>query len=659
MKKYTQLALIVICIISVLALLVCERRYANMKVILEVMDVFETKDSAVKCERQMEAFRRSHLGSLSGAAPAVLPVWREVLGGAFSVYSAFWDCESEQNASRVIVTFEKSLPPDLRCFVWFDNSHHVEADKLGIQVLDVQGTSSAAVLECVVRNVSLEPLGVSFSSGNEPSVVSQIISLQPTDGIATSNFSVCGPPLASSVTPLTLAEFTIYHRHIGVEDFVFYDGDALPNAKRLLAAVPATTYATLTILPWNVPTKFLKVSESARVADCLLRTKRRSRGTLFLDTNQFVSLYRAKDLNELSRGLGALVDANAADQVTLFHTHYFCDEFSDDVVASSLDIKFVTQRKVRYHRISEKHSVFLVRPGFSRAMVAALRNPNHPVEGNVLVPERSAVVNVYRQCRSLFPFFMFLVFGRSHPSSMELNRIVFVGFLLALAENILVAGRWYVYNYEIAAEASAVGSTDDTGDMKLGCRVKRCVFSSGGGPPQEKGFWIQDQDLLELSRCPVIVSLSDGAVSGLEVPSAEPEHVLNIKRALVSAFVLKRSHLLRGADTQARMHALIGRTDVHGTCPWRMVPGSEPGTAHSSKDMRHCSYPQRADWHLSPWAVVWNLHFIQYLINSTVDCAYAASNDASHLKSLHCHERHAIKLESTHDTTTAVQTNIL
>uniref|UniRef100_V5HDM9 Putative apolipoprotein b n=1 Tax=Ixodes ricinus TaxID=34613 RepID=V5HDM9_IXORI len=260
---------------------------------------------------------------------------------------------------------------------------------------------------------------------------------------------------------------------------------------------------------------------------------------------------------------------------------------------------------------------------------------------------------------------------------MELGRVS-VGLLLALTgglcavaqdcqqnENILAAGRWYLYDYNIVAEASAVGSTDDTGDMKLACRVKvshigtckylfevqRCVFSSGGGPPRDKRFWIQDEDLLELTRDPVVVTLSDGVITNLEVSSAEPEHLLNIKRALVSAFVLKRSHLLQGADTQ--------RTDIHGTCPWKMVPGSEAGTAHSSKDMLYCSYPERADWHLSPWAVMWNLHWIQYLINSTVDCDYAASEGMTHLKSLRCHERHAIKLESTHDTTTAVQTNIV
>ncbi|KAL1435320.1 hypothetical protein MTO96_011054, partial [Rhipicephalus appendiculatus] len=149
---------------------------------------------------------------------------------------------------------------------------------------------------------------------------------------------------------------------------------------------------------------------------------------------------------------------------------------------------------------------------------------------------------------------------------------------------------------------------------------------------------------------PVVVSLSDGVVTGLEVSPSEPEHLLNIKRAMISAFVLKKSHIAQGAETS--------RVDIHGTCPWKMWRGAEPGVAHSSKDMLYCAFPERPDWNLSPWAIMWNLHFIQYLINSTVDCTYRASERGDHLESLNCHERHAIKLESTHDTTTAVQTNV-
>lgn len=405
MKKYTQLALIVTCIAAVLALLVCERRYASMKVILEVMDVFETKDSAVKCEKQIKALQQSQLGFLSGVTPSVLPVWTEVLGGAFFAYSAFWDFDDErgQNLTRVIVAFEKQMPLNLKCFVWFDHSHYVEADDLNVVSLDTEGDATSAVLECVVRNVSIKPLGVSLATSRDDAR-SQVLPLQTTSGNATSNFSACIPPLAAAVTPLTIAEFTIYHRHVGVEDFVFYDRDALPNAKKFMSAIPTLTYSTLALLPWNVPRKFAGVSDAARVADCLLRTKGRSRNVLFLQTHQFVSLYKAKDLSQLSRGVDTLRrNGEGARQLVLFHTHYFCNEFSDDVVASSLDIKFVTQRKVRYHRVSEKHSAYIVCPGFSLEKAIAVRNPNEPVGDNILVPERSAVINSYRECASLFP----------------------------------------------------------------------------------------------------------------------------------------------------------------------------------------------------------------------------------------------------------------
>lgn len=232
------------------------------------------------------------------------------------------------------------------------------------------------------------------------------------------------------------------------------------------------------------------------------------------------------------------------------------------------------------------------------------------------------------------------------------------------SENMLVPGHWYQYEFHIKAEAASVGSTDDVSEMNLACQVKlshigtckyafeiqECVFSSGGGPPGHKELWTEREDLLEMTKFPVVMSLSDGVVTGLEVSPSESEHILNIKRALISAFVLKKSHMRGGAETS--------RVDIHGTCPWKMWPGTEPGMAHSSKDMLYCAYPERPDWNLSPWAIMWNLHFIQYLINSTVDCTYRASDRGDHLVSLKCHERHAIKLESTHDTTTAVQTNV-
>ncbi|KAL1480859.1 hypothetical protein MTO96_050689 [Rhipicephalus appendiculatus] len=366
MKKYTQLALIVICILSVLALLICERRYANMKVILEVMDVFETKEAAVKCDRQIELLRRSQLDSGGALTPVVFPVWREVFASqswSLFVYSAYWDvAEDGANVSRIVAVVERDLPADLDCLLWFDGVHHVRSDSFAITTLSAAassegGSTSAVLLECAVRDVSIEPVAVSFSwtTATGRADKSQLVPVESTSPTnATRNFSVCVPPLVSTATPLTLVEFVVYHRHVGVDDFVFYDADSLPDVKRLLAAVPGRTLASVKLLPWNLPRRFSNVSESARIADCLLRSKKRARNALFLQTNQFLSLAAAKDLDQLAG-----------------------------------DLKFLSSR-------GNGHE------GGSADAVATLRSPNHPVEDNVLVPERSAVVNVYGKCSPLF-----------------------------------------------------------------------------------------------------------------------------------------------------------------------------------------------------------------------------------------------------------------
>lgn len=376
-----------------------------MRVILEVMDVFETKDAAVKCDKQVEALRKSEYGSFASISPTVLPVWTEVLTDVFA-YSAYWDYEPQYNQkiSRVLVALEKKKLNDLKCFVWFDGSHSVEADALNVTTLAEDREFVSAVVDCIVHNISIRPLGVSFSTTASHGDGVKVVGLNPTGANSTSNFSVCLPPLSLATTPLQIAEFIIYHSHAGVGDFVVYDLGLLPHVKRLVSAVPAMTYTTISLLPWNVPLRIQNVSNIIRVVDCLLRTKGRSQSVLFLELNQFIALYKSTELDGLHRGLKSITDDTKGHHpLVLFHKHYFCDEFSDDIIATSLEIPFVTQRKVRYHRSSEKHSVVLAPPGFSVTLAQAIMSSDQPIARNVLVPERSAVVNVYRECGTLFP----------------------------------------------------------------------------------------------------------------------------------------------------------------------------------------------------------------------------------------------------------------
>lgn len=405
MRKYTQLVLIVISTLSVLALLICERRYANMKVIFEVMDVIETKGATVKCDKRIEALRKSDFLASARVTPTVFPVWREVLDGVYA-YSAFWDFAPEYNkkVSRVLVAFSKRRKSILRCLVWFDSTHFVEADDLRISVLSETSDAVSAVADCIVRNISIRPVGVSFSSSASNNDAVRIVGLHPTAVNATTSVSVCLPPLSHTATPLKIVEFVIYHHHIGVQDFIVYDSGLVANARKLVLAIPPTTDGTISLLPWDPPLQLQNVTKALHVADCLLRTKGRSNATMFLQLNEYLALYKATGLGELQQGLDAITPgAKDHSPLILFHKHYYCNEFSDDVIATSLEIPFVTQRKVRYHKISEKHSVVLVLPRFSVKLAQDVAASDVAINRNVLVPERTAVINVYRECAKLFP----------------------------------------------------------------------------------------------------------------------------------------------------------------------------------------------------------------------------------------------------------------
>ncbi|GIY85245.1 apolipoprotein B-100, partial [Caerostris darwini] len=200
-------------------------------------------------------------------------------------------------------------------------------------------------------------------------------------------------------------------------------------------------------------------------------------------------------------------------------------------------------------------------------------------------------------------------------------------------ENVLQPGYDYIYRFESKVVAEAVGTTDDK------------------SPPGSESAWIEDQPLSDLSKYPVLFSLSNGEITEIQVDENDPIHFVNIKRGALSAFVFKLSYTTQPSK---EMH-----TDVHGTCPWSSYPllGSK-GSVKAEKDMLHCSFPSRKDWQFSPYSLFWNMSFIQYVINSTTSCNYDININEKILNKVYCKERHAIMLESSSKTDVAVQSNI-
>ncbi|GIY95561.1 apolipoprotein B-100 [Caerostris extrusa] len=164
-------------------------------------------------------------------------------------------------------------------------------------------------------------------------------------------------------------------------------------------------------------------------------------------------------------------------------------------------------------------------------------------------------------------------------------------------KNVLQPGYDYIYRFESKVVAEAVGTTDDKSEISISCDVfishvssclytfilDKCSTKAIEGPPGSESAWIEDQPLFDLSKYPVLFSLSNGEITEIQVDENDPIHFVNIKRGALSAFVFKLSYTTQPSK---EMH-----TDVHGACPWSSYPvlGSE-GSVHAEKDMLHCSF---------------------------------------------------------------------
>lgn len=232
-------------------------------------------------------------------------------------------------------------------------------------------------------------------------------------------------------------------------------------------------------------------------------------------------------------------------------------------------------------------------------------------------------------------------------------------------ESLLQINHIYTYRFRAEALSQAVGTTEDHGKIAIECEVHiahesdcfynldlhNCVVTATGGEPGSQTAWIDRQPLPDLSRYPVAFALSKGEIVEIKAHKEDPLYYVNIKRGVLSAFVFKLS------QTKTEVHE--SHTDIHGTCPLTSVPLNDAeGTVKTSKDMLHCNFPSRPDWQFSPWSLFWNMSFIQHVINSTTDCEYKVNVESKQIERVFCKERHAIMLESTHRTTTAVQTNV-
>ncbi|EDW58793.1 uncharacterized protein [Drosophila virilis] len=337
MRKYQQLALLLISCFSIGVLLMYKSENNRLKYVLKYVNFFGRNDAAVlrRLQNGTAAEDLQHLSKSAFSKP--LPVW-QLIGDSFYAYSAYW----KQNElvvggeAHIIVVGKKGAVVDFRCS--FDVGGRSVQGKFRFQrdaaegvVDDKASTFTNYNFFCQVSRNFGQPQYVLFSDTTSPikrQVKLRLRHLKPATAKADAKAAAKATTAAASVAsgqvrlPATICvdlvsfdqstrfarnvdamlQFFLFHQALGVEHFLVYNYDELPEqVVRLLDRTNMHLYA----LPFNFP--FLQTSATAaRIrqllqTDCLLRNVNYASFTMLLTPNELV-YPNARFASQLAKG---------------------------------------------------------------------------------------------------------------------------------------------------------------------------------------------------------------------------------------------------------------------------------------------------------------------------------------------------------------------
>ncbi|XP_023292501.2 uncharacterized protein LOC111675877 [Lucilia cuprina] len=303
MRKYQQLLLLLISVISVGVLFMYKTENNRLKDVLHVINFFGRNDAAILKRIENNATMNYLIDYLHPLA-----VWQSI-GDNFHGYSAHWKRNElvAGGEAVVLVVGRKGVVLNFKCSLSFKGSSSNIQGKFRFQRLDKDGDDDNSDFTrynfyCrVTRDFGL-PETVTFndltsSSKNGHSLRLRHVKVidELSKKLATHPLTVCVDLVSPEFQNMTvidkqgpeLLEFFIHHFALGIEDFIIYNGDSLPqNLLPLLNRFNIRIH----LLPFNFPYTMQNASERIRgliESDCLLRSTNRARHCLLLAPNEF------------------------------------------------------------------------------------------------------------------------------------------------------------------------------------------------------------------------------------------------------------------------------------------------------------------------------------------------------------------------------------
>ncbi|XP_045584954.1 uncharacterized protein [Procambarus clarkii] len=405
MRKYQQLALTIVAIVSLVAFLFYKHEYERLRYTLEYLDTFGEAPSKGEVVRPQCGYNTHHKISTPPTD------WVQVTSD-LEVYSSFWDDQNGigEPQIRTIAAVRKSIeaPSDLGSLIWFESEGTPVPGTCSVEFASerVHGQNTleedigVLYILCTADDkklmLSKTPYMIQFKVGSaEPS---QPVFIHESESLKSiiNKSAICILPAESPVATLKVIEFISFYNIIGVDKFSIYGPVLTPLARKLL-----DKYSDEVGIEYEE--KLFSSSQNFKLTqpvvkriielDCIYRHRDTQENVLILDLNHYVMLELKATLQET---LLALRGGN--------HHHRDVAEFHLTTQKVCLDKQHMKKgtlllsQQVRTVGRMKEMGVAILRPHFLTASSVGGAGGGPPVSQHISAA--TVVVHNYSVCSS-------------------------------------------------------------------------------------------------------------------------------------------------------------------------------------------------------------------------------------------------------------------
>lgn len=276
MKKYRQLLLLIITVVSVSLLLVYRHEYNRLHYVLEVFNFF-----GKPCNISSIETSENILGYHDWGPDAL---WQE--NENIYIYSAFL---SKQSEAQAIVLHIGNTEVAKSCFLWFEDKEKPIPGKFRYTEIekDKENGQVAYFYYCSLTTTKHEPYAVSFTVKNKK--LHELKKIHLTKSRAHTqkvNTVICVSP--TSFNKSFFVEFLSYHKLVGIDNFIFYQSNIPYRLIKIVRNLSNRLGINAYFRFWNYPKTEGILTRSIVEKDCTLRTANYSDNSITLELNEFI-----------------------------------------------------------------------------------------------------------------------------------------------------------------------------------------------------------------------------------------------------------------------------------------------------------------------------------------------------------------------------------